>query len=288
MVLKFFLFAIIVLLISCSVPERDNPYDPDGVNYIGNQLSSSSQVELSSSSAVEPPLSSATSVSSSSSVAKSSSSAKVSSSSSVPSSSSVVSSSSSVVVAVSCDMNYGTVPIGDQVWMAENLNCDVSGSKCYDNSDANCATYGRLYDWETAMNLPGCNSKSCASQIGTPHRGICPSGWHIPSDEDWKKLINYVESSNGCSNCAARYLKADNGWDSNGNGNDKYGFSALPGGYGNSDGSFGNVGNFGFWRSASEYTSYGAYSRDMDYLDEGVLYSHYDKSYLLSVRCLQD
>jgi len=60
--------------------------------------------------------------------------------------------------------------------MAENLNYNVSGSECYED-DPNCAKYGRLYNWATAMALPSdCNSKSCASQISEKHKGICPSG----------------------------------------------------------------------------------------------------------------
>jgi len=120
----------------------------------------------------------------------------------------------------SCSINGGTVKIGTQTWMAENLNCNVTGSKCYDNDQANCAEYGRLYDWATAMKLNiSCNSSSCASQIKAKHQGICPSGWHIPSNDDWEELINYVESNNGCSDCAARYLKATSGWNNNGDGN---------------------------------------------------------------------
>jgi uncharacterized protein (TIGR02145 family)/uncharacterized repeat protein (TIGR02543 family) len=86
-----------------------------------------------------------------------------------------------------CDgQTFRTVVIGTQTWMAENLNCDVSGSECYNNNESNCATYGRLYDWATAMALPSsCNSSTCSSQINAKHRGICPSGWHIPSNADW-------------------------------------------------------------------------------------------------------
>jgi uncharacterized protein (TIGR02145 family) len=83
-------------------------------------------------------------------------------------------------------------------------------------------------------------------------------------------------------------LKNTSGWYNNGNGTDQYGFSALPGGYGYSDGSFGNVGNFGYGWSASEYNSYHAYYRYMDYTNDGAYWNDNYKSYLRSVRCLQD
>jgi uncharacterized protein (TIGR02145 family) len=199
------------------------------------------------------------------------------------------------LVVVSCDMTYRTVVIGSQTWMAENLNCNVEGSKCYGDNPANCATYGRLYDWTTAMALPSsCNNSSCASQINANHRGICPSGWHIPSNADWDKLVRYVDGNSGTSSpydspTAGRYLKSASGWSSNGNGTDDYGFAALPGGDGDSDGSFNDVGDYGYWWSSSEYNAYYAYGRGMFYDNEYVYwYNNYNLGSLFSVRCLQD
>jgi uncharacterized protein (TIGR02145 family) len=177
--------------------------------------------------------------------------------------------------------------------MAENLNYAVSGSKCYNNVPANCDTYGRLYNWATAMALPNCGyGTSCGSQIGANHRGICPVGWHIPSNADWDKLMRYADGSSGTSSpydspTAGRYLKATSGWSGGGNGSDAFGFSALPGGYGGSSGDFDDVGNYGYWWSASEYSSYLAYLRYM-YYDREDAYGYYYKDGLYSVRCLQD
>jgi len=264
----------------------------------GQGSSSSFSSEQGVSSSDTPPSSSSTAPSSSS-VALSSSSAPLSSSSIAPSSSSVVSSSSSLAPSSSSlshigkgnnISNYRTIAIGTQTWMAENLDYVVVGSKCYNNDPSRCNEYGSLYDWSIAMALPsGCNTNSCANQIQSPHRGICPSGWHIPSQSDWNTLSSYVQSTSGCSSCDAKLLKSTSGWSNNGNGTDQYGFSALPGGYGFSGGSFDDVGSYGNWWSASEDLSNGAYSRYMDD-DSGyaVVWYYHGKSYLLSVRCLQD
>jgi uncharacterized protein (TIGR02145 family)/uncharacterized repeat protein (TIGR02543 family) len=187
---------------------------------------------------------------------------------------------------------FNTVEIGTQTWMAENLNCNVNGSKCHSNSEANCDKYGRLYNWATAMALPSsCNSTTCASQVNAKHRGICPSGWHIPSDADWNVLMKYVNPScydySSCAGAGTK-LKATSGW-YNGNGEDTHGFSALPGGSLTSVGGiFAQVGQFGFWWSASENNSGFAYIRTMRYHDEDVDYNRIDKLLLYSVRCLQD
>ena len=187
--------------------------------------------------------------------------------------------------------SYEAILIGEQTWIAENLNYNASGSRCYgDNtggdSQGNCAKYGRLYDWATAMALDAsCNSSSCASQVQAKHRGVCPAGWHIPSDAEWDVLMTVV----GGSSTAGRHLKATNGWNNDGNGLDTYGFAALPGGYGYSYGSFHGVGIGGNWWSATEYSGDGAYLRTMGYYSgENAYWNGHDKSNLYSVRCLQD
>jgi uncharacterized protein (TIGR02145 family) len=208
---------------------------------------------------------------------------------------------------------YQTVVIGTQTWMARNLNYNAEGSKCYGNDPANCGIYGRLYNWATAMALPSnCNSSSCSFQIGAKHKGICPSGWHIPSNADWNALLKFVDEekdgngeNDSCrtgicygSYTAGKYRKATSGWKSSGengeksgNGDDAYDFAALPGGYGSSLGGFLNVGyNGNWWKSATEYFADIAWYRYMSYYYEDVYFNAYsDGKYdLFSVRCLQD
>jgi uncharacterized protein (TIGR02145 family) len=151
--------------------------------------------------------------------------------------------------------------------MAENLNYAVEGRKCYYDDPANCATYGRLYDWATA-------------------RTVCPSGWHLPSSNEWKALKETVG--------AARYdefLKAES-WD----GIDLYGFSALPGGYGsygydyddpNLDEAnyyFRDVGKAGYWWLSDKVGTSDKYYESIGQMDA---YSFF-RSNLLSVRCVKD
>ena len=168
--------------------------------------------------------------------------------------------------------------------MAENLNFAASNSKCGNNnslSDSNttsCDTYGRLYNWATAMN-GSAGSDANPSKV----QGVCPAGWHIPSDVEWSVL----ETAVGDSSTAGTKLKAASRWNSSGNGTDNYGFSALPGGYAESGG-FIYVGNSGYWWSASEYDRNYAYRRRMGYDDSNVFRNRYDKSVLYSVRCVQD
>jgi uncharacterized protein (TIGR02145 family)/uncharacterized repeat protein (TIGR02543 family) len=172
--------------------------------------------------------------------------------------------------------SYSKVTIGDQTWMAENLNYNASGSVCFNNNSSNCAQYGRLYSWSTAMN--GASSSS-ANPSGV--QGVCPAGWHLPSNAEWATLENYVGSSSGTK------LKSTSGWDNNGNGTDQYGFSALPGGDQHSDGSFNHGGQTGLWWSTNEYSSSNAYSHNIYSNETSVKLDNYSKYAMYSVRCVE-
>jgi len=180
---------------------------------------------------------------------------------------------------------YSAVTIGTQTWMAENLNYDAGdGSVCYDSLASNCDTYGRLYDWATVMDGAS-SSESSPSGV----QGVCPVGWHVPSDAEWETLVKYVDpnASGNSSNNAGTKLKSKSGWNNNGNGTDEYGFSALPGGGGSSV-DFGNAGDFGNWWSATEVGASSARSRYMDYNYDFVDRFSNHKTNLYSVRCVRD
>jgi len=180
---------------------------------------------------------------------------------------------------------YLSVKIGEQTWMAENLNFNESGSKCYANNNSNCEKYGRLYNWATAMD-----SSASSKEVPSGVKGVCPNGWHIPSDAEWDTLTVAVggTGTRGLTGAGTK-LKAASGWNSSsGNGADDYGFSALPGGYGYFDGVFYNVGYYGYWWSSTEYAAYNAWYRYMTYIYSGVDRDVGSKSSLYSVRCLRD
>jgi len=146
--------------------------------------------------------------------------------------------------------------------MAENLNSgtQVSASSgqvadatleksCYNDDAANCVTYGGLYTWAEAMNLPAsCNTATCASSIAATHQGICPDGWHIPKQADIVVLLQEV----GVSSIAGLYLKSETGWNTSKNGTDIYGFTVLPGGF--FAGSYQSVGDASLFWNATENT----------------------------------
>ena len=78
---------------------------------------------------------------------------------------------------------YEWLKIGDQVWMADNLNYDVDSSWCWGNNSSNCDTYGHLYKWNAVMQ-----GESSSNSNPSGVQGVCPDGWHVPSDEEWKEL----------------------------------------------------------------------------------------------------
>jgi len=186
--------------------------------------------------------------------------------------------------------SYEAVLIGTQTWMAKNLNYDVpdvSTDVCYSGTASNCITYGRLYNWATAMDIEATyNTNSFTAPA--KHRGICPSGWHIPSDADWSTLVNYADSIT-----SGTKLKATSEWTTNTMyspipGKDNFGFSALPGGYYFASGSKNGLFFTGRWWSSSEGSASNAWSRDMDCCNSYVIRGNDNKSALYSVRCLKD
>ncbi|MCF8366007.1 MAG: hypothetical protein K9H16_09510, partial [Bacteroidales bacterium] len=194
---------------------------------------------------------------------------------------------------------YETVQIGDQCWMAENLNYDQSAygnDYCYDNETSNCDIYGRLYDWDAIM-------QGAASSSNNPSgvKGVCPDGWHLPSDAEWTELTDYVSSQpeylcNSNTSYIAKALAATSGWNPSTNtcavGNDleannATGFAALPGGYYYS-GSYLSLGSFGNWWSCTQYPSTKAWSRPMYYYNGSVIRVFNNEARGFSVRCLRD
>jgi uncharacterized protein (TIGR02145 family)/uncharacterized repeat protein (TIGR02543 family) len=173
---------------------------------------------------------------------------------------------------------YKKVKIGTQTWMAENLKYKgdaASGagwgwrSNCYGNDSSNCEKYGSLYTWNNAMKA-------------------CPADWHLPSDAEWTTLIDYA----GGLKIAGGKLKSKTGWKNNGNGTDDYGFSALPGGFGYSgnfsdDGTYFDIGELGYWRSATKANSSSGLLLLMGYKNGNAVWSTHVAS-LFSVRCVQD
>ena len=184
---------------------------------------------------------------------------------------------------------YKTVTIGSQTWMAENLNFAYTGvafyngayasdstSWCYYNAKSNCDIYGRLYTWSAAMDSAGIVSQkngAVACGVGSmckpnsPHRGICPEGWHVPTQSEFDALYS--------------------GWDEEKNGIDAFGFGLLPAGFRYDGGPYMGIGENGSLWSASEYGANAAIIQLFsggESLDSGMS----SKSEGSSLRCVKD
>jgi len=154
---------------------------------------------------------------------------------------------------------YKTTKIGKQTWLAENLNYNANGSKCYEDKSANCDKYGRLYSWQAAKTA-------------------CPSGWHLPSYDEWSVLSSYAGK--------ASKLKAKSGWAESGSGTDDFSFAALPGGQHDSEDGFIDIGRDGVWWNANSGTKNVKFMHhNQDEIWEGDSSNDAD---LASVRCMQD
>ena len=194
---------------------------------------------------------------------------------------------------------YKTVVIGTQTWMAENLNYSDSTNypsmlkrnRCLCNSLDNCSIYGRLYSWAAAMDSVGTfsiNGKGCG--YGTcsptyPVRGICPEGWHLPTSVEFRTLFDAV----GGQQTAGKMLKSTSGWVSNGNGEDSFGFSALPAESRNYNGICYVEGySVNFWSSTGTNDRGYAYSMSLNYSSGSAGLDSEFKPFEFSVRCVKD
>jgi len=186
---------------------------------------------------------------------------------------------------------YPVVEIGNQCWTKENLKTakyadgsvipNVTGDSAfvsfstgawcnYGDSAGNDSVYGKLYNWHT---------------VADP-RNVCPAGWHVPTDTEWTTLINFL----GGDSIAGGKMKTTTGWQAPNTGaTNESGFSGLPGGYrSSSTGTFGNVGNNGYWWSSSEFDAYRAWTRYLSYFNGLAYRSTNIIQSGFSVRCLRD
>ncbi len=230
---------------------------------ICNDSLSSSAIESSSSSAIEIASSSSTIRNDNSS--SSSETTQSSSSSENISAGSVYDATAKTLTDLRDGKTYKTVTIGDQTWMAENLNYETENSYCYDDDPSNCSKYGRLYTWAAAKT-------------------VCPSGWHLPSTTEFKTLFTAV----GGSSTAGTVLKSTGGWYNDGNGTDAFGFSALPAGNRRNNGYYNDEGNYAYFWSSKEYDSSNAYRMYLYYNHDNAYLSYCSKDYGFSVRCVKD
>jgi uncharacterized protein (TIGR02145 family) len=195
--------------------------------------------------------------------------------------------------------NYRTVTIGKQVWMAENLkvthylNGDIIGTTtlatldisndstpkfqwAYDGKETNVDTYGRLYTFYSI----------------TDNRNICPTGWHVPSDEEWYTLEFYLEQDSSWFVGGKLKETGTTHWANPNNGaTNKSGFTGLPGGRRLNNGVFQDIDSAGYWWTSTEYTGLYAWSRALYYYDDhlgGEYDFHVNTRFGLSVRCVKD
>lgn len=175
--------------------------------------------------------------------------------------------------------DYTTVVIGNQEWFAENINFQTTNSWFHKHNPDNGPVFGRLYTWEDA-NI------------------VCPAGWHLPSDDEWKQLELYLGMSQSEVDKQSPWrgtdegskMKSASGWSEDGNGTNSSGFSGLAGGFKYVDDNWpwDDTGYVGWWWSSSEYSGTSAWNRSLSYSNDQVERDEDPKLAGLSVRCVKD
>ena len=186
--------------------------------------------------------------------------------------------------------SYATVMIGTQCWMAQGLDYGtrISGASsqtdngipekyCYNNDDQNCTVYGALYQWGELMQY-----------VTTPGaQGLCPAGWHIPGDDEWTVLSTFL---GGEAVAGGKIKEAGTAhWQApNTRATNSSGFTALPGGYRDTGGSFNGLSSYlNYWSSSPNGTTE-AWDRHLNYFSEYIARGNYSHSYGFYARCVKD
>jgi uncharacterized protein (TIGR02145 family) len=197
---------------------------------------------------------------------------------------------------------YNTLQIGNQCWLKENLNAGtmISGSSdqsdnsilekyCYNNLESNCDLYGGLYQWAEAVQYYN-GATNVTSWSPVPSReitGICPTGWHLPSDGDWNNMIATL----GGIEVAGGKMKESGllHWVSPNTGASNIsGFTALPGGYRFTSGTFHSSGYSARSWASNEFSGSASWFEQLVYNDDNIVANNISKLYGHSVRCLKD
>ena len=190
---------------------------------------------------------------------------------------------------------YKTVKIKDQTWMAENLNFETEGSKCFQDIASNCALYGRMYSWGAAMDSSAtfsANGKDCGMKVSCsptyPVQGVCPAGWHLPSLDEWKTLFSLLEKKD----TGGFSLRSKDAWNKirSHKGTDEYGLCVLPAEAKFVNNAYRNTHvmadeNTGFWTS-SDFDALSAYV--VSFYNEKVTTDQDYKHLNFYIRCVKD
>ena len=209
------------------------------------------------------------------------------------------------------DYAYGTVEMGDQCWFTDNLRTAVYGNgdtipslltntSWFQTLEGATAVYGDGSFINTACGYYNtasswvCDETQSLPVFGRLYnwyavddtRGLCPTGWHVPTDEEWTNLRSYVIQQ-GFILTEGLALKTTNGWDEDGNGTDDFGFSGQPSGRRGSGGGFTAAERFGYWWSSTQ-TGDQAWFQTLSYNSSAFVRSYEYPRHGLSVRCIQD
>ena len=198
---------------------------------------------------------------------------------------------------------YATVLIGDQCWFGENLRsanyenddaipANLSDSEWQNTTAGAVAVYGEDSGCNNySPDIDACDPAQSLEEYGRLYnwyavddaRGLCPSGWHVPTDGEWTVMTDEL----GGQSIAGGQMKATYGWYNGGHGTNSSGFSGLPGGYRNFNGNFNFAGLDGYWWSSSPFGS-NAWNRFLNFANENVLRTNLNLRYGFSVRCVRD